>query len=102
MITLRRSLERFRVVRAITSAAVPEHSSCTEGTSRNAANTCSSESRRAPGTKSRHVIGRPAVGGTSRQRLGMALLRLADAEKNDSCDDAGRAGEFCYRKAFAE
>src|SRR5713226_1772740 len=94
MITDRLALTRLSVVRAMMSAAVPEHSSCTAGTSRNAASLASRESESMRGRKSRQRSGRPAVGGISRQRSGMAVLRFAEAQQNDAQYDTGGAGHL--------
>src|SRR5260370_41299299 len=102
MITERLPLICLSVVRAMMSAAVPEHSICAVGTPRSSASVVPRESTFARGRKSRHRRGRPAVGGTSRQRSGMAVLRLAEAQQNDAEHDAGRAGQLCGGYVFAE
>ena len=71
--TDRRMLTRLKVVRAMTSAAVQEHSSCTSGTSRSAASLASKETALLTGMKSRQRRGRPAVGGISRHRSSMMI-----------------------------
>src|SRR5947209_789035 len=89
-ITERLLLLFLSVVRAMISAAVPEHSSCTEGTSRKSANDCASDGDFRRGLKSRHCSGSPAVGGTSRhasRMIGDGSSRFAEAQHDDSCDD---------------
>src|SRR5438270_339736 len=100
--TERLPLARLSVVRATMSAAVPEHSICTEETRRNAESRVSRDWETPRSRKSRHWIGSPAVGGTSRHDSGMALLRLAEAQQDDAQHDANGASEFQRRENFVE
>src|SRR5258706_15934222 len=102
MITESLPLIPLRVVRAMMSAAVPEHSTCTAGTSSSAASLASRESELMRGRRSLQRRGSPAVGGISRQRSGMALLRLTEAQQNDADHDTDGAGQFCKRQALPE
>src|SRR5204863_511723 len=76
-------------VNATINAAVPEHSTCAAGTFSSSASAPSNDRR--TGRKSRQRSGKPAVGGTSRQRSNMTVLRTAETQQHDAGDDADRA-----------